>query len=178
MARAPLAFTLVSALLPVMFAASSSAQTRRPARAAPTLATASRSCPVRTPADTAAIEGSLYFPAPGPLPAMTVVALRQSPTNGCAYYISTARGVDRYRLEGLPAGDYIVVAYATDSAGRARAGSYTDSVTCMAVCGQHGNCCRHAHHTPIVIHLGTQRVRHVSIADWEATLPARPAEIP
>jgi hypothetical protein len=146
-------------------------------RTPPSPATPTATCPARTAADTGAIEGSLYFP--GPLPAMSVVAIRQEPAaNGCAYFVTVARGVDRYALTGLPAGDYLLVAYATDASGHARAGGYTDSVTCMAGCGGHGNCCRGARHVSHVIHLHGERIRHISIADWDASLPAKPAGVP
>ena len=180
MRRAPLLLTLTiaSTIVAIIPASPSRAQSHHAAPRAITPARATAACPARPPADTASIEGSLYFPNTAVNPAMTIVAIRQSPADGCAYYVSTTRGMDRDRLEALPAGDYLLVAYATDGAGRARAGSYTDSVTCMAACGHRGDCCRDAHHVPHVIHLGTQRLRHISIADWDATLPPRPAQIP
>jgi hypothetical protein len=146
-------------------------------RRTPAPATPTASCPASTAADTGAIEGSLYFP--GPIPAMSVIAIRQDPrASGCAYFVTTARGVDRYALNGLPAGDYLLVAYATDASGRSRAGGFTDSVTCMARCGVRGDCCRGAHHVSHIVHLHGERIRHLSIADWDATLPAKPAGVP
>ncbi len=141
------------------------------------MATATTTCTPRTPADTATIEGSFYRPVGVRLP-VQVVAIRQDAPGSCAYFVTIARD-NRFAVRGLPAGTYVLVGYALDAAGRTRAGGFTDSVACMATCGHRGDCCRGAHHVSIVITLRPgERMRHIHIADWEATLPPRPAGVP
>jgi hypothetical protein len=140
-------------------------------------------CPPIEDLPSGSIQGSLYYPA-RVQPPLTVAALRVD-APGCAYYVVTSAGQDRYALNGLPDGHYHVVAWATASTGAERRGAFTDSVTCMEACGHRGRCCEGAHHVLLAVPVDRGRAtRHVALADWStgdagaSPFPPRPAGVP
>lgn len=82
----------------------------------------------RASLDAGRIEGVIRHPAHA-LPAMRVCALSTAPTREPHRCTTTRAGADRYRIDGLPPGDYQV--FAEVAKGMHRIGGHVQQVQCI-----------------------------------------------
>jgi hypothetical protein len=126
---------------------------------APT-ATATQSAPTAT-STTGSISGNLNYPGPS-IPAMYVAAYRYGSE---AYkFIITTPGQGKYKIDGLDAGTYWVIAYTVGGGGFPAGfpGGYTRAV----LCGLTVNCTDHAL-IGVILKAG-QSVTDINPFDWYA----------
>ncbi len=118
------------------------------------------------------ITGTLGYPAEG-LPAMRVAAFDQATKR--VYYVDTVVNQNIFRLEDIPAGEYLVVAYSLGGEGfpAGLAGGYTQYI----VCGAKPNCTDHS--LALVTVLPGEDTFGIHIGDWplqEGNYPPMPGE--
>ncbi len=82
----------------------------------------------RAPVTAGSIEGVIQHPAQA-VPAMRVCALSTAPTREPHRCTTTRAGADRYRIDGLPPGDYQV--FADVAKGLYRVGGHMQVVQCI-----------------------------------------------
>ncbi|GAB4505299.1 MAG: hypothetical protein Fur0043_22940 [Anaerolineales bacterium] len=116
------------------------------------------------------ITGTLGYPSEG-LPAMRVTAFDQATKQ--AYYVDTVLNQNIFRLEDLPPGEYLVVAYSLGDGGFpvGLVGGYTQYI----VCGAQPNCTDHSL-APVTV-LPGEDTFGIHIGDWpleEGTYPPMP----
>lgn len=118
------------------------------------------------------ITGTLGYPAEG-LPAMRVAAFDQATKR--VYYVDTVVNQNIFRLEDLPPGEYLVVAYSLGGDGFpvGLAGGYTQYI----VCGAKPTCTDHSL-APVTV-LPGEDTFGIHIGDWplqESTYPPMPGK--
>lgn len=118
------------------------------------------------------ITGTLGYPAEG-LPPMRVTAFDQATKR--AYYVDTVLNQNIFRLENLPPGEYLVLAYSLggDSFPPGLVGGYTQYI----VCGATPTCTDHSL-APVTVVPGEDTFG-IHIGDWqleEGTYPPMPGK--
>jgi hypothetical protein len=113
--------------------------------------------PQSTTSQPGSVSGQLSYPSEG-IPALRVVAYNTN--SGYYYYMETAPNQSSYRIDGLPAGIYRVVAYGME--GVDLSGGYTHAVPC----GLGANCTDHSL-IDIPVEAG-QETKDVNPTDWYA----------
>ena len=108
------------------------------------------------------IRGILSYPGEF-IPPLRVVAIHLE--TQAAYFIDTAENQTTYQIDGLPPGDYYVIAYTKDGS---LAGGYTQ----MVLCGLSVECTDHSL-IPVTVHAG-QVTDNINPGDWYAPADAFP----
>lgn len=87
--------------------------------------------PATDRATTGSIAGHIQHPAHA-IPAMRICAIGSgAPAEATRICVRTQRGQGRYRIDGLPADDYVVIAETSDGTALYRVGGHMQQVQCI-----------------------------------------------
>lgn len=120
--------------------------------------------------ESGSISGTIIYPAT-PYPAMRVVAFNQETATW--YAVETKAGQMTYKLDNVPVGRYVVVAYILPGAGKTQldfSGGYSQAV----ICGLGDEC---TDHSPVIVAVLTnQETVNVNPGDWYAPAGTYPKD--